>query len=60
MREPKINDLVEILFSDGHTQTGIVTEVPKENTGWYKVRTKVYGEETDVYSLGIHLIVLER
>lgn len=60
MNEPKLNDQVEIVFSDGHIQEGIVTEVPKDNTGWYKVRTKVYGKDTDVYSLSHHLKVIER
>lgn len=59
MKEPKLNDLVEIVFSDGHIQEGIVTEVPKDNTGWYKVRTKVYGEDTEIYSLPNHLKIIE-
>jgi len=51
----KVGDLVWIYFSDGHRQEGIVREVPSGESPYYRVETKVWDKDTNVYCVGSSL-----
>lgn len=60
MSKIEINDLVKVIFSDGHTTEGIVREVNPFQDFGFKVEIKVFGKECFIYCNEKDLIKVEK